>query len=74
MCAYIEKLRSINKSPIYLFIYLLINIKIDKSVIPHQFISVIKETDIVLNKKEIIKKIKIKIKINEKKNKIRIFK
>ena len=40
---------------IYLF-YLLINIKIDKSVIPHQCISVINEADIVLNKKEIIKK------------------
>ena len=39
----------------YLFIYLLINIKIDKSVIPHQCISVINEADIVLNKKEIIK-------------------
>ena len=55
-----------------LFIYLLINIKIDKSVIPHQCISVINEADIVLNKKEIIKKIKIKIKINEK-NKIKNF-
>ncbi len=39
-------------------IYLLINIKIDKSVIPHQCISVINEADIVLNKKEITKKLK----------------
>ena len=29
------------------YIYLLINIKIDKSVIPHQCISVINEADIV---------------------------
>jgi len=41
--------------------YLLINIKIEKSVIPHQCISVINEADIVLNKK-----IKIKIKIMKK--------
>ena len=37
----------------YLFIYLLINIKIDKSVIPHQCISGINEADIVENKIEI---------------------
>jgi hypothetical protein len=42
----------------HLFIYLLINIKKDKSVMPHQRISVINEADIVLNKIEIIIKLR----------------
>ena len=48
---------------LFLFIYLLINIKINKSVIPHQCISVINEADIVEKKIEIKRVIKKKKKI-----------